>query len=243
MKHRRQILIKDWDQEKISKISALIGGCGAIGSMTAMKLARLGVDSIIAVDPDLLEEHNLENQLYTERDLGRTKVLALKRIVREIDKEVEFIPYTKKVEGLPEKAFEADYYLSCFDNFAARFFLNAQSVFNDKPLIDAGIEGLTGNVRIIIPKKTACLECWSSLIPEPALKASCSNNPIPSTFITASHASDLQVMQMINLVFGWKVEPYIYFDLKNNICNPIPLCVNPECELCGADFNGKENWK
>lgn len=228
----RQVLIKGWDQEKISEASVVIGGCGAIGSITAVKLARLGVGRIIAADPDVLEKHNIENQMYTEKNLGKEKVLALKRIVRGIDKGIKFKSYSKRVEELPGKVFEADYYLSCFDNVTARLYLNVCSIFHSKPLIDAGIEGFTGTVRTIIPKKTACLECWQTLIPEPKL-GSCSQNPIPSTFITASHASDLQVMQLISLIFGWKVEPFLYFDLKGNFCNSIPLSANPMCG-CGV---------
>jgi molybdopterin/thiamine biosynthesis adenylyltransferase len=236
----RQALIKDWNQEKISSKSVLIGGCGADGSITAMKLARLGVGKIIAVDPDILEKHNLENQMYTEKDLGKPKVLALKRIVNGIDKEIKIESYKKKIEDSPDNAWEADYYLSCFDNVTARFYMNKCAILDSKPLIDAGIEGFTGTVRTIIPEKTPCLECWPSLIPEPKLEQSCSRDPIPSTFITASHASDLQVMQLIKLIFGWKIEPYLYFDLRTNICNSIPLDANPKCMSCGADMYGQE---
>ncbi len=133
--------------------------CGATGSITAVKLARLGIGKIIAVDPDILEEHNLENQVYTEKDIGRPKVLALKRIVREIDLEVKFRGYASRIEDLPESALEADFYLGCFDNIAARYYLNAFAVFKSKPLMDSGIMGFTGTVRTFVPGKTSCLEC------------------------------------------------------------------------------------
>ncbi len=242
MKHSensRQALIKDWDQERIADASVLIGGCGALGSNTAVKLARLGVSKIIAVDHDILEKHNIENQMYTEKDIGKPKVLALRIIVREIDRDIRFEPHRNKIEELPDKAWEADYYLSCFDNVAGRFYLNKFAIIDNKPLIDAGIESFSGTVRTTVPGKSPCLECWPSLMPEPTIKASCAE-AMPSTFITASHASDLQVMQLIRLIHGWKFEPYLYFDLKNNFCNSIPLSVNPDCLLCGADMHGQE---
>lgn len=244
MKHSRQVLIKDWDQGKVYRTSIFLGGLGAIGSSAAVIAARLGIERITLVDHDKLGEHNLENQMYTEKDIGKLKVDALKRIIWEIDRKIKVETYSKKVEELPEKAFEADFYLGCFDNFNARLYLNKISIRNNKPLILGGIEGFRDVIRTIVPKQTPCLECYPSLIPKPRPNpnGSCAQNPIPSTFITASHASDLMVMQLINLIFGWKVEPFLYFDLKNNICNSIPLSINPEC-ICGADFNGKEHWK
>ncbi len=241
MKQSRQALMKGWDKEKISRASVLVGGCGAIGSITVMKLAKLGVGKIIAVDYDILEEHNVENQMYTKKDIGKSKVLALKEMIRNINEKTIIEPCKYKIEELQTFG-NVDYYLSCFDNFAARLYLNRCSIFNSKPMILAGIEDFRGMVMTVIPGKTACLDCWSSLIPEepepdPNDPDSCSRKPIPSTFITASHASDLQVMQLINLIFGWKVEPYIYFDLKNNTCISLPLAANPDC-ICGGGSSG-----
>lgn len=232
-----QIQIKGWKQDKIDDASAAVFGLGAIGSKASVNLARLGVGKIIAVDYDFLEFHNIENQMYTVKDLGKAKAIALKQIISDIDSDIEFDYYCGEIQDAPQKVFEADYYFGCFDNPAARFFLNSRSVRNGRPFIDGGIEGFTGSVRVVMPGKTPCLDCHPSLIPESGLK-SCSENKIPSTFIVASHAADLMVMELINILFEWKVESYLYFDLKNNICRPIPLRINPDCFSCGVDFYG-----
>lgn len=238
MMHSNQALIKDWDQEKISEASILVAGAGAIGSSAAEKLARIRVKKIIVVDFDVLEEHNIENQIYTRKNIGEAKTAALEKIIRDINKEIEFTGYETSLSEAPDEVLDADYYFGCFDNITARLLLNRIAVQNNKPLIDAGIDSFTGTIRTIIPKRTPCYECWEGLLPKIVLKASCAEK-IPSTYVTANHASDLMVMQLINLVFGWKAEPYLYFDLKNNICKSFPLRINPECTCCGAGLNGE----
>ena len=56
-------------------------GAGAIGSFTALTLAKMGFTDITVYDPDTVELHNLPNQFYRECDIGKPKVAALKEII------------------------------------------------------------------------------------------------------------------------------------------------------------------
>lgn len=58
-------------------------GCGGIGSFTALVLSKMGVQQLHLYDPDAIEEHNLPNQLFRLRDVGRFKVEALQEIIQE----------------------------------------------------------------------------------------------------------------------------------------------------------------
>ena len=58
-------------------------GCGGIGSFTALVLSKMGVQHLHLYDPDGIEEHNLPNQLFRLRDVGRSKVEALQEILQE----------------------------------------------------------------------------------------------------------------------------------------------------------------
>ena len=57
-------------------------GAGAIGSFTALTLAKMGFTDISVYDPDTVELHNLPNQFYRESDIGKPKVIALKEIIQ-----------------------------------------------------------------------------------------------------------------------------------------------------------------
>ncbi len=71
-------------------------GAGAVGSKTAMLLAKLGLESLRVWDADEVESHNIANQAFGQQDIGRPKVEALAdRIERdtglEIDARNEFL--------------------------------------------------------------------------------------------------------------------------------------------------------
>lgn len=58
-------------------------GIGGIWSPVALALAKMGCPRLTLYDPDLVEAHNLPNQLYRLHDVGRPKVEALADLLRE----------------------------------------------------------------------------------------------------------------------------------------------------------------
>lgn len=64
-------------------------GCGAIGSNVAAQLVRFGLTKITLYDMDTVSEHNIANQLYRFKDIGKPKVEALRSQLLDINPEVE----------------------------------------------------------------------------------------------------------------------------------------------------------
>jgi sulfur carrier protein ThiS adenylyltransferase len=62
-----------------------IAGCGGLGSNAALSLTRAGVGRLILVDPDVVEESNLNRQQFFREDLGRRKVEALAARLRSVN--------------------------------------------------------------------------------------------------------------------------------------------------------------
>ena len=58
-------------------------GCGSIGSFTALTLAKMGFKNIKVIDFDKVESHNIPNQFYRIKDIGKPKLIALQEIVKE----------------------------------------------------------------------------------------------------------------------------------------------------------------
>ena len=81
----RHELMDGWDKDKVGNTTVLIGGIGATGSHAAVTLARIGIGKIIVIDNDVLEEHNIGNQVYLRAQVGSSKVDALKEIINEIN--------------------------------------------------------------------------------------------------------------------------------------------------------------
>lgn len=56
-------------------------GAGATGSWLALQLAKLGISDITVYDFDVVEEHNIPNQLFGIMDIGKPKVDALAEFI------------------------------------------------------------------------------------------------------------------------------------------------------------------
>jgi len=61
-------------------------GAGAIGSFTALALAKMGFGDITIIDFDKIEEENMNSQFYRYSDIGTKKVTALQKLVADFTK-------------------------------------------------------------------------------------------------------------------------------------------------------------
>lgn len=65
-----------------------IVGCGSVGSTLAENLARCGVRKMTLWDFDTVEAHNIVNQMFRAKDIGKPKVEALRDILLDIDPDI-----------------------------------------------------------------------------------------------------------------------------------------------------------
>lgn len=93
----------------------LIGGAGGIGSWLTILLARAGFVPMV-YDFDVLEEHNMGGQLYPKRHINKTKVEALKEIIKDFT-ETDMVANNQKVDT---ETMSHIYVFSAFDNMQAR---------------------------------------------------------------------------------------------------------------------------
>lgn len=64
-------------------------GCGSVGSTIAENLARCGVTKMTLWDFDKVEPHNIVNQMFDQRHVGKPKVEALQDILIDINPEIK----------------------------------------------------------------------------------------------------------------------------------------------------------
>jgi hypothetical protein len=65
----------DFDKYPVTMI-----GAGGIGSPTTLALTKMGVEKLTIYDNDVIEKHNLPNQMYRISDIDKSKVEATKDI-------------------------------------------------------------------------------------------------------------------------------------------------------------------
>lgn len=64
-------------------------GCGAIGSTVAEMLTRLGFSKLHLYDFDKVSDHNITNQMFRMKDIGRPKLEALAEILKDINPDIQ----------------------------------------------------------------------------------------------------------------------------------------------------------
>jgi len=74
-------------QGKIKNSHILIAGCG-VGSSIAEAALRMGFINITLLDGDTVEEHNLNRQCYTFKDVKKSKAKSLAKRLKATGKEV-----------------------------------------------------------------------------------------------------------------------------------------------------------
>src|SRR5580700_1818945 len=166
-RYSRQILfsgIGEEGQEKLLASSAVLVGCGALGTVTANLLVRAGIGRLAIIDRDSVEASNLQRQtLFEEADArdAMPKAIAAERRLRAINSGVQ-------VEGIvadvtPENALDLlagfPLFLDGTDNFETRLLLNDAAISLGVPWIYAAAVGSYGVTMTILPGATACLAC------------------------------------------------------------------------------------
>ena len=94
-RYKRHLMLPQVDeagQEKIKNSKVLIVGAGGLGCPVAMQLCCAGVGTIGLMDFDVVDISNLQRQLlYTEKDVGKSKVHMAKERLKIMNSELNII--------------------------------------------------------------------------------------------------------------------------------------------------------
>lgn len=147
---RRNILRRTFDtwgitaQATIARLTVGIVGLGSVGAIVAESLARIGVSRFTLIDPDTVEEHNLDRLLHgTVDDVGALKVHLAKHAVERAatadDVSVLGLPMSVHQEAAYNAALDCDVIFSCVDRPVARDVLNYLGITHLIPVVDGGV--------------------------------------------------------------------------------------------------------
>ena len=174
-RYERQVLLEQVGaegQQRLAAGSAVVLGCGALGSMIASVLVRAGVGRLRLVDRDVVEASNLHRQiLYDERDVasGLAKAEIAARKLGRVNSEVQLESRVLVIDAsnVMELVQDVDVVLDGTDNFEARYLINDACVKLGKPWIYGGVVGTSGICLAIEPGRGPCLRCIFPHPPEP----------------------------------------------------------------------------
>lgn len=155
---RRNILRRTFDtwgrdaQNSIARLRIGVVGLGSVGSLVAESIVRMGVAQITLIDPDRVEEHNLDRLLHaTHRDIGGFKVdVAAHRLQRHATAariDIHRLPLSVHDRDGYLGALDCDLLFSCVDRPVARDVLNYIANAHLVPVVDAGVSVQTDTNR------------------------------------------------------------------------------------------------
>jgi hypothetical protein len=138
---------------RLKRLSAAVVGCSGTGSIVIEQLARLGIGRLVLVDPDLVEEKNLNRILNSGKEdayLGRPKVFALASAVARMGLGQDLLPLPVNLvsQRAVRNVAACDVIFGCTDGAEARHLLNRIAAFYTIPYFDVGVrldaDGLGG---------------------------------------------------------------------------------------------------
>jgi adenylyltransferase/sulfurtransferase len=193
-RYHRQTLLPGFGEEGQKKLlgsTALVVGCGALGTVIANMLARAGVGHLRVVDRDFIEITNLQRQiLFNEDDVeqGIPKAVAAKQKIARINSQIEVEAIVDDINhtNIEKLAAGCDIMIDGVDNFETRYLVNDVAVKHGIPYVYGGAVGTVGASYAILPhtaagdsawekvgKATPCLRCIFEQIPPPGMNPTC----------------------------------------------------------------------
>lgn len=159
---RRQTLVRTLDcwgveaQTQLARTHVCVVGAGSVGSIVLECLARIGFEEITIVDPDWVEEKNLDRLIYADQHcLGLRKVEVaaahLQRVATARRLVLNTVPLSIRTERAYRIAADADLIICCVDNAEAREVLNHIAYSNCLPMVDGGVL-VDSNERLLSAK-------------------------------------------------------------------------------------------
>ncbi|WP_309663198.1 HesA/MoeB/ThiF family protein [Tabrizicola sp.] len=179
-RYARHILLREIGgpgQKRLKAARVLVVGAGGLGSPAMLYLAASGVGVIGVIDPDEVENSNLQRQIiHTDQRIGMPKVFSAEIAMKALNPFIEVRPYHRALDEATAAALIADYdlVLDGTDNFDTRYLVNRVCAALGKPLISGAITQWEGQLSLFdTAKGTPCYACIFPTRPAPGLVPTC----------------------------------------------------------------------
>ena len=238
-RYKRHLMLPQVDQAgqlKIKNSKVLVVGAGGLGCPVAMELCCAGVGTIGLVDFDVVDISNLQRQmLYTEKDVGKSKVQVAKERLNLMNSDVNIICIEDKLdESNATEIFERfDIIVDATDNFDARYIISDTCVKLNKPHIYGAIYEFFGQVAVL-GGDGPCLRCLNPQPPKPGEVVEAKDvgvfGAIPGVI------GSLQANETLKLIIGAGKTlqgRMVFIDMLNMTFDEVEIPKYPKCSCCG----------
>jgi hypothetical protein len=121
-------------------------GCGGIGSWIALNLALVGVKHLILVDPDIIEDTNLNRTPFCYTQIGWPKVDALEFLIKERREDCVVETYQMRDNEIDKEFEDLKYIVNCKDKSFAD--INIKTTCEDPVIVKCGYDGFQYTISV-----------------------------------------------------------------------------------------------
>ena len=243
--YSRQMMLDDVGYEgqlKLKKATVCLVGLGGLGSVIAMQLAAMGVGHLWLVDRDVVEESNLQRQYIYDFDaIGYPKVEAAAKRLEKLNPYGDYkpVPLSFNEHNAIRIIGGASVVVDGLDNMNTRYAVNRACVKRGIPYIFGSAISTFGNVSSIIPRRTACLECFYGNLDDTLL---------PSCGTIGVHPSIIAIVASIEAAETVKIlldkppslaDRLFYCDISSTRFETIHVARAENCPICGGQPRAK----
>jgi len=244
-------------QKRLQSLRVGIVGVGGTGSIVAQQLAYLGVTNFLLIDPDTLEESNLNRVVGAIRqDIGEAKVDITKRLINQINLNatIKVVQDSVLKNSIAKLLIDTDFSFCCTDSHGSRAILNQLAYQYYVPIIDMGvvitvqnkkIEHIVARTQLLSPG-LACMVCGNLLDYEEVRRDLLSDfertsdpyilnegQPAPAVISINSTIASMAVTMFLNSVVGIPgTARFINYNAITGISRPAHCTPHPTCVVC-----------
>ena len=247
-------------QSILRDLSVVIVGLGGTGSIAIQQLVHLGVGSFILIDPDTVEETNLNRVVGTQfESIGKLKVDVAADLIRRVNPLASVHIHAESVltESARQLMCMADCIFMCTDSHVSRAFLSEFAFQYLIPAFDVGVSitikdghvhAVTGRTQMLAPG-LPCLLCSNALnaqvireelmTPEQRASDPYFNNGVgvnqPAVISINSTMVSLAVSMFLAAFTGIPARArWQSYDALTGNVRVLRTETNPDCPICGS---------
>jgi molybdopterin/thiamine biosynthesis adenylyltransferase len=198
-------------------------------------LVAAGIKQIDIIDNDVVSLSNLQRQiLYNETHIGVEKTEAAKRVLSNLNSEVQINTYKDFIDENSIKKYlkKQDFIIDCSDNMETKFLVNTIAIENNMKAVIAGIKDFYGQIITINPRKSACYQC---IFPLPNKNDKrLEEGPLPVIGVTPGILGTLEALEVIKTTLGLPnlENKLLMVNLLDLSFNKIDVVKNEHCICC-----------
>lgn len=238
-RYSRQIVLDEIGYEgqlRLKKGKVLLIGVGGLGSPIALQLTSMGVGNLRIVDRDVVELSNLHRQpLYSTDDIGypKVEVAAAKLKAKNPDVKIEALTVSVNQDSVKELIKDVDVVVDGLDSIETRYVVNRACIEAGIPFVYGAAIETIGSATTIIPRETACIECFAPNLEDDQLPKCGTEGVHPSIL---SIIGSIEASEAVRILMGKKPNlagRLAYFDVKDLTFDQISIERQTTCPTCG----------